>query len=56
MRESKVNVKLRRIGNGQGILLGRTICDLMGVGPGSFFNIDIEGDRLVLTPLKEGHK
>ena len=51
MRESRENVKLRKIGNGQGILLTRSICNLMGVGIGESFSLDIEGDKLVLRPV-----
>lgn len=50
MRESRENVKLRRIGNGQGILINRSICNLMGIGIGESFTLDIEGDRLILKP------
>lgn len=53
MRISNERTKLRRIGNGQGILLSGSICRLMGIDVGSFFRVDIEDDRLVLTPQKE---
>ncbi|MBN1389174.1 MAG: hypothetical protein JXA22_00875 [Candidatus Thermoplasmatota archaeon] len=53
MRSSMEHSKLRRIGNGQGILLSRSICNLMGVCIGASFRIDIENDRLVLVPEEE---
>jgi hypothetical protein len=51
MRESKEDAKLIKIGNGQGILLKRSICNLMGVSVGERFMVDIEGDNLVLKPI-----
>jgi hypothetical protein len=51
MRESKENVKLIKIGNGQGILLKRPICNLMGISIGESMLLDIEGDKLILKPI-----
>jgi antitoxin component of MazEF toxin-antitoxin module len=56
MRRSLENTKLRKIGNGQGILLTRSICNLMGIEVGQSFSLDIEGDRLVLIPQESVEK
>lgn len=55
MRSSIEHSKLRKIGNGQGILLSRSVCNLMGVKVGCSFKVDIEGDRLVLVPEMGGY-
>ncbi|MDG6224404.1 MAG: hypothetical protein QCI82_02705 [Candidatus Thermoplasmatota archaeon] len=52
MRASKESTKIRKIGNGRGILLSRSICNLMGVDIDDHFIIDIEEDRLILLPGK----
>lgn len=54
MRTSKECAKIRRIGNGRGILLSRSVCNLMGVDINDHFIIDIDEDRLVLVPERFG--
>ncbi|MGA1819534.1 MAG: hypothetical protein ACMUHU_00845 [Thermoplasmatota archaeon] len=52
MRSSLERTRLRKIGNGQGVLLSSSVCRLMGMSVGSYFRIDIEGDKLVLIPAE----
>jgi antitoxin component of MazEF toxin-antitoxin module len=53
MRKSNESTKIRRIGNGRGILLSKSVCKLMGVEVDDHFTIDIDGDSLVLRPYKK---
>jgi len=51
MRRSKLTVVLRKIGNGRGILLSKSICDVMGVDIDDRFTLDIVDDRIILIPV-----
>jgi len=50
MRRSTERTKLRRIGNGRGILLSRSICNLIGMDIEDDFRIELEDGKLVLIP------
>jgi antitoxin component of MazEF toxin-antitoxin module len=47
------NTKIRRIGNGRGILLSKSLCNLIGMGIEDRFKVEIEDGRLVLIPIRE---
>ena len=53
MRKSNERTRIRRIGNGRGILLSRSVCRLMGVDIDDDLIIDIDEDRLILIPRRE---
>ncbi len=50
MRRSTERTKLRKIGNGRGILLSRSICNLIGMDIEDDFRIELEDGKLVLIP------
>ena len=52
MVRSREIITLRRIGNGQGFLISKSICNLLGMGVDDPMRVEIEGDRLILTPLE----
>ncbi len=45
--------KIRKIGNGRGILLSKSLCNIMGMGIEDSFRIELEDERLVLVPLRK---
>ena len=54
MNESREFAKIRKIGNGRGILLSKTICNLLGMDIEDIFRVELDKDKLVLIPKKEG--
>ena len=46
--------KIRRIGNGRGVLLSKSLCNLMGMGIDDSFRIELDNGKLILIPLGEG--
>ena len=42
--------KIRKIGNGRGVLLSKSLCNLMGMGIEDSFKIEIEDGKLILIP------
>lgn len=53
MSKSKYLTRLRRIGNGRGVLLSKTICQLAGMDLGGEFQVMLDDDRIMLVPFKE---
>lgn len=53
MSRSNYNTKLRKIGNGRGVLLSKTICQLAGMKLGGEFQVILDDDRITLIPSKE---
>ncbi len=45
--------KIRKIGNGRGILLSKSLCNLLGMSVEDSFRIELEDERLVLVPLRK---
>lgn len=56
MTLSKHYARLRKIGNGRGILLSKSICNLIGMDIDDNFILDIVDEKIVLIPIKEGKK
>jgi hypothetical protein len=54
MSESIEEVRLRRIGNGRGILISKSICNLVGLRFDDRMRVDIERGCIILTPIKGG--
>jgi len=42
---------LRKIGNSQGIILDKTLLDLVGADPATVFSVRVEGSQLILDPI-----
>ena len=53
MPTSNYNTKLRKIGNGRGVLLSKTICQLAGMELGGEFQVILDDDRITLIPSKD---
>ena len=53
MEKSRYLTRLRRIGNGRGVLLSKTICQLAGMELGGEFKVILDDDRITLIPLRE---
>jgi len=54
MSRSRLYSPLRRIGNGRGILLSKSICSLVGIEIGDEVLVDIEGEKIILIPKRRG--
>ncbi len=54
MGYSLEKTKIRRIGNGRGVLLSKSLCNLMGMGIDDSFRIELDNGKLILIPLGEG--
>lgn len=50
MIASLLTTKLRRIGSGQGVLISKSICKLVGANVGDEFVLDIKEGSIVLLP------
>jgi hypothetical protein len=54
MSRSIEEVRLRRIGNGRGFLISKSICNLVGLHFNDRMRVEIEGGRIILTPIEGG--
>jgi len=52
MSTSREQAKLRRIGNGRGLLLSKSICNLVGVQLDDLLRVDLENGSIILTPIR----
>lgn len=52
MKESLERTKIRRIGNGRGILLSKPLCNMMGMDYEDSFRVEMANGRLILTPIR----
>lgn len=50
MNKSKLQTKVRRIGNGRGVLLSKSICDLIGMDIDDPFMVEVKEGRIILVP------
>jgi antitoxin component of MazEF toxin-antitoxin module len=44
---------LRKIGNSQGVILDKTLLDLVGANSATVFSIRVEGSQLILDPISK---
>jgi antitoxin component of MazEF toxin-antitoxin module len=52
MNYSLEKTKIRRIGNGRGILLSKSLCNLIGVEIDDRFRIELDQHKIVLVPIR----
>lgn len=50
-----MNLKIKKWGNGSGILLPKVILDMFSLKTDDCFSMSIENDRIVLSPVKKRH-
>jgi len=53
MGYSLEKTRIRKIGNGRGVLLSKSLCNLMGMGIDDSFRIELDNGKLILIPMKE---
>jgi antitoxin component of MazEF toxin-antitoxin module len=46
------HTKIRRIGNGRGILLSKPLCNMMGMDYEDSFRVEMESGKLILVPIR----
>ena len=49
------NLKIKRWGNGSGILLPKVLLDMFSLKPDDSFSVVVENDQIVLSPVKRKH-
>lgn len=49
------NLKIKRWGNGSGILLPKVLLDMFSLKPDDSFSVIVENDQIVLSPVKKKH-
>ena len=54
MTHSLEKTKIRRIGNGRGVLLSKSLCNMMGMDIEDSFRVDLENGKLVLVQIRGG--
>ncbi len=52
MSYSIEKTKIRRIGNGRGVLLSKPICNMMGMDLDDQFRVEMIDGRLILVPIR----
>ena len=51
MTRSNLRVKLRRIGTGQGVLISRSVCQIMGLNIGDEMILEMDDNGIILRTL-----
>jgi len=54
MAGSRESAKIRKIGNGRGVLLSKPLCNLLGMEVEDTFRVEIDNGKLILVPVQEG--
>ncbi len=54
MTHSLERTMIRKIGNGRGVLLSKSLCNIMGMDIEDCFRVDLENGKLVLVPIRGG--
>jgi antitoxin MazE len=49
--EADMQIKIRKMGNSQGIIIPQAILAQLGVAAGDAFDVNLDGDELHLTPV-----
>lgn len=52
MDRSLEKTKIRQIGNGRGVLLSKSVCNLVGMDINDLFRVELVEGSLMLVPLR----
>lgn len=51
-----IELKIKKWGNGNGILLPKALLDALSLKTDDSFSVDFENEKIVLSPMKKKHK